>query len=132
MKKTMNILDRFKNKPNNDAAREPSHGAVDIALMDRPSEPGGLRGEDSMPASQVTQAMHTSSDSPLAGESSIISEAAPTEVAAEYNDGLRSSNTASEASLGGLPLIGHHSVRDQQRILFGVVSLGCCWSRCWH
>jgi twitching motility protein PilJ len=69
--------------------------------------------------------MHTISDPTLSSESSIISEAAPTEIAADYGDGRRSvGEAASEPVPGGLPLIGNRPVREQQRILFGLVALG--------
>ena len=57
------------------------------------------------------------------GDSSIISEAAPSELAAEFGE-TRMAGELDEASASGLPLIGHWSTARQQRVLLALFGAG--------
>jgi twitching motility protein PilJ len=59
----------------------------------------------------------------LTGESSILSEALPSEVGGEYTE-TRLPGEGETVAGSGLPLIGHLPLAQQQRTLFGVVALG--------
>jgi twitching motility protein PilJ len=57
------------------------------------------------------------------GDSSIISEAAPSELAAEFGE-TRMAGELDEAPASGLPLIGHWSTARQQRVLLALFGAG--------
>jgi twitching motility protein PilJ len=57
------------------------------------------------------------------GDSSIISEAAPSELAAEFGE-TRMAGDLDDASASGLPLIGHWSTARQQRVLLALFGAG--------
>ncbi len=59
------------------------------------------------------------------GDSSIISEAAPSEMAAEYNETRLQADADEMAALGtGLPVIGHWPAARQQRLLLALFGAG--------
>ncbi len=59
-----------------------------------------------------------------AADSSIISEAAPTEIPAGYGDAAVAAGAGAAAVGSGLPLIGHRTLAGQQRILAWMVIAG--------
>src|SRR5262245_22898082 len=73
-------------------------------------------------ATTVTLDMHPS-QATRAISTSIIPEAAPSELAHDFNES-RPQTSASPVMVAALPLIGKKTVPEQQRILGGVVLLG--------
>jgi twitching motility protein PilJ len=72
-------------------------------------------------ASTVTLDMHPS-QATKGISTSIISEAAPSELAADFNESRP--HSAAPMAMSALPIIGNKTVPEQQRILGGVVLLG--------
>jgi len=72
-------------------------------------------------ASTVSLDMHPSQATRQIS-TSIISEAAPSELAADFNESRP--QPSAPVAVASLPLIGSKTVPEQQRILFGVVMLG--------
>ncbi|HTP74529.1 MAG TPA: methyl-accepting chemotaxis protein [Burkholderiaceae bacterium] len=72
-------------------------------------------------ASTVSLDMHPSQATRQIS-TSIISEAAPSELAADFNESRP--QQAAPAAVVALPLIGNKTAPEQQRILFGIVLLG--------
>ena len=74
----------------------------------------------------ATVSLDLSATQPVSsGDSSIISEAAPSEMAEFSETRLQGAEAGIAATAGtGLPLIGNRPVREQQRVLFGVVLVG--------
>jgi twitching motility protein PilJ len=112
----MNLLDRMKGK-----ARGKTDGST--ATLDdvedygepNPAEATIRLGPGTLPAHEPT---HADSDS------SIISEAAPSELAAEYGETRLPGDGGDAAGGSGLPIIGHWPAARQQRALLAVFALG--------
>lgn len=96
-----------------------------------PEGPATLEGEAPPPANPMEATVHlgpgmTGQDRPGSPQpdSSIISEAAPSELAAEYAE-PRVANEAEDTVIGsGLPVIGHLPAARQQRLLLSVFGAG--------
>ncbi|MFN0182954.1 MAG: methyl-accepting chemotaxis protein [Aquabacterium sp.] len=112
----MGLLDRFKNKPWGKRGAEPVAGFDELqAAADDAA---------TMATTGVTLDMNALRH---AADSSIISEAAPSEMAPEFVESrLRLPETPAAAAPTGaaLPLIGHLPAQQQQRLLGGTVVVG--------
>ena len=116
----MSFMDRIKGKPRHGEAYRsvPPVPFEQVALSEPPMEqtirldPG--------------RATLVPEDSRSAADSSIISEATPSELSPEFNEARLDSTSAaaSEAGGTGLPLIGGLSVGTQQRLLLALVAAG--------
>ena len=116
----MSFLDKFKDK---DRGTRRAHDGDESPFdeMLSPAAEGRVMGGSGSAA--MTLDMNTGA---YAGESSIISEVAPSEVAAEFLDTrLPGAEAASVATAGtGLPLIGQLPLAQQQRLLIGLIAVG--------
>ncbi len=119
----MGFIDRFKAK-SRDAGLGVERPASDFSheATVAPAIPDIDMSTDLGGTSTINQ--HASSG--MAGDSSIISEAAPSEMAADFGD-TRIQGQANEtdaAASAALPLIGERPLEQQQRILFVMVGIG--------
>jgi twitching motility protein PilJ len=122
----MSFLDKFKTKGRDGSKRDHDD---DIGSMFDEVVP--VQPEDMVVAGAgnggVTLDMNNHAAMPLAttltGESSILSEAMPSEVGGDYTE-TRLPGDGEVAAGSGLPMIGHLPLAQQQRALFGVVALG--------
>jgi len=60
----------------------------------------------------------------VGGDSSIISESAPSDVPSDFTDTRLQGEAAADTRGSGLPLIGHLATGDQQRVLGGMLFVG--------
>src|SRR5688500_17735393 len=60
----------------------------------------------------------------VGGDSSIISESAPSDVPSDFTDTRLQGETAADTRGSALPLIGHLATGDQQRVLAGMLFVG--------
>ena len=120
----MGLLDRFKRKSwGKDGSGEPVGGFDELqAAADSSDDVTTVR------PSGVTLDMNALRGS---ADSSIISESAPSEMAADFMesrlrgvDAAATSSVAAAAAGVGLPLIGHLPAQQQQRVLGGLVVVG--------
>ncbi len=115
----MGFIDRFKSRGAHD---EPADAALTAPFEDdTPSLPGIDDEIDTRAADRA--AMTTLAQSP---DSSIISEAAPSEMGTGFGDtrALAEDRPVPAPLPAGLPFIGNQPVAMQQRILFGMVVFG--------
>ncbi|EHR73035.1 methyl-accepting chemotaxis protein [Burkholderiales bacterium JOSHI_001] len=112
----MAFLDRFKGKAQDDAGATTRSGPSTFDELDAMPGDEGARGHGAMdmnlsalPATAV-------------GDTSIIAEAAPSELAPEFDETrLPGSEAMAGAAVSALPLIGKRPLEQQQRILFVTV-----------
>jgi len=71
----------------------------------------------------ITQQLSRAHDTTRAQDSSIITEAAPSEIADFSETRIQAGDAANDTG-SGLPLIGHRPVGDQQKVLGGLVVVG--------
>jgi twitching motility protein PilJ len=111
----MGFMERFK-------AKGRGNGGVataELSPFDEMVVPQGAE-RSNAGASTVTLDMHASPTKQIS--TSIISEAAPSELAADFNESRP--QAASPMAAAALPIIGNKTVPEQQRILGGVVLMG--------
>jgi twitching motility protein PilJ len=113
----MSFLNKIKGLGRKDSAE------MDTLEQDRFDEPEG-RGGLPLPAAGGAATLDMAAMQQTAQmDSSIITEAAPSEMA-EYGEARGAGAQAQAAAAGGLPLIGSRPVAEQQRILFILVLFG--------
>jgi twitching motility protein PilJ len=108
----MGFIDRFKSKTQDDDALPIGTGVAALAV------PPGAEVSLGEPTHAQGGVPHTVADS------SLISEAAPSQVPAEFPDTRAMESALVARAARPLPLIGDKPVALQQRILFGLVGLG--------
>lgn len=130
----MSFLDKFKTKGRDGNKRDNDDDIGSMFDEVVPVQPedlvvagaGASRGNGGVTL-DMNMNMNNSHATPLpttlTGESSILSEALPSEVGGEYTE-TRLPGEGEAVSGSGLPLIGHLPLAQQQRSLFGVVALG--------
>ena len=110
----MGFMERFKAKSRGNGA------TAELSPFDEMVVPHGAE-RSNAGASTVTLDMHASPTRQIS--TSIISEAAPSELAPDFNES-RPQSAMSPMVAAALPIIGNKTVPEQQRILGGVVLLG--------
>jgi len=116
----MSFFDKFKNK-----SRDNKRNATDDDIGSMFDEVVPVQADDIMVAGARGGAMTLDMSRPSQGattqtnESSILSEALPSEVGAEHNE-MQLPGAGESAAQTGLPLIGHLPLEQQRRTLFGV------------
>ncbi len=127
----MSFLDKFKTKGRDGSKRDQDDDIGSMFDEVVPVQPedlvvaGAGRGNDGVTLDMNMNNSHATPPQPttLTGESSILSEALPSEVGGEYTETRLPGDGEVEAG-SGLPMIGHLPLAQQQRTLFGVVALG--------
>jgi twitching motility protein PilJ len=112
----MSILDKFAGSP-----RKTEDLSAALPDIDQTPPPPVNPMEETMrlgPGSVLPEAMNSRLDS------SIISEAAPSELAAEFSETRMPGEVDDMAAASGLPLIGGWATGRQQRVLFGMFIVG--------
>ena len=113
----MSFLNKIKGLGRKDAD-------MDTLEQDRFDEPGGRDVDLPLPGAGGTVALDVSSLQQTAQmDSSIITEAAPSEMA-DFTEARNAGPETLSAASGGLPVIGARPLGEQQRILGGLVLLG--------
>jgi twitching motility protein PilJ len=113
----MSFLNKIKGLGRKDAD-------MDTLEQDRFDEPGGRDVDLPLPGAGGTVALDVSSLQQTAQmDSSIITEAAPSEMA-DFTEARNAGPETLSAASGGLPMIGARPLGEQQRILGGLVLLG--------
>ncbi len=112
----MGFMERFKAKGRGNGGI----ATAELSPFDEMVVPHGAE-RSNAGASTVTLDMHASPTKQIS--TSIISEAAPSELAPDFNES-RPQSAASPLVAAALPIIGNKTVPEQQRILGGVVLLG--------
>src|SRR5262249_31104833 len=115
----MGFMERFKSKGRGNGGV----ATAELSPFDEMVVPHGAGASDrgANGASTVTLDMHPS-QATKAISTSIISEAAPSELAADFNESRP--HNAAPMAVAALPIIGNKTVPEQQRILGGIVLLG--------
>ncbi len=111
----MSFLDKIKSfgKGRDSNELDDNHLPLDdVMTLDRPMDVGATEATEAPPA-RTTAHM----------DSSIITEAAPSEIA-DFSETRLPAGMGDEAAATGLPLIGKQPVPTQQRILLGLVIVG--------
>src|SRR5512134_1393001 len=111
----MGFMERFKAKGRGNGVATAELSPFDEMVVPQGAERGNAG------ANTVTLDMHASPTRQIS--TSIISEAAPSELAADFNES-RPQPALSPMATATLPIIGSKTVPEQQRILGGVVLLG--------
>jgi twitching motility protein PilJ len=117
----MSFLDKFKNKGWGNRSDTQSDSPFD-EVMAAPADLAVMPHPDGSATLDMNAATlpHTA-----APDSSIISEAAPSEMAGDFTETRLQAGQAAAAAVGsGLPLIGRQPVVQQQRTLAGMVGFG--------
>jgi twitching motility protein PilJ len=116
----MGFIDRFKSRPGADGSVAlDAQSIFDNRLLDETPrvDPSANEPGPSTLSMQPAQV--------IAGDSSIISESAPSETAGDFGDTRAQPDRAeNDAPASALPLIGGRPVAQQQRILFLLLGLG--------
>lgn len=116
----MGFMDRFKKREQRDGVGED----VEELSFDE------IEAGDDLHAAAATAGTGTlglATVMPLArvgGDSSIISESAPSDVPSDFTDTRVQGEAAPDTRGSGLPLIGHLAANDQQRLLGGLMFVG--------
>jgi twitching motility protein PilJ len=112
----MSFVDRFKRR-----------GGKSDGADDSPFDEAFAGGDEMLAVGgDATVALDTAAlqTTALAGDSSIISEAAPSELPNDFSESRIDAARAAAGAGAGLPLIGHLGIGDQQRLLGVVLGLG--------
>jgi twitching motility protein PilJ len=115
----MGFMERFKAKGRGNGGAAAELSPFDEMVVAQSSAAADRAGNSH--ASTVSLDMHPSQATRQIS-TSIISEAAPSELAVDFNESRP--QPSAPAAVAALPLIGSKTVPEQQRILFGVVMLG--------
>jgi twitching motility protein PilJ len=118
----MGLLDRFTGKGKEQPEPTPSR-AGPSTFDEIEASPAEDLSAAAQPQGSVTLDMNAL---PTAtGDTSIISEAAPSELAPEFDETrVQSPELAAAAAVSPLPFIGHQPIERQQRTLFVLVAMG--------
>ena len=121
----MSFLDKFKKNARHDAKARDDDIASIFDEVAPASADDALLLQPSSRASSLTLDMNAATQSPsLAADSSILSEALPSEAAGEFTETRVPGSGGDGAAGSGLPLIGGRPLVEQQRILSLVVASG--------
>ena len=115
----MGFMDRFKRRDQRDGIGE----EVEALSFDEIEAGDELRAAAAT-AGTGTLGLATVMPMALGGDSSIISESAPSDVPSDFTDTRLQGDALPDTRGSGLPLIGHLAAGDQQRILGGVLFVG--------
>jgi twitching motility protein PilJ len=117
----MGFMERFKAKGRGNGGA----ATAELSPFDEMVIPHGRSAAEraSNGASTVTLDMHNTGQATKQISTSIISEAAPSELAPDFNES-RPQSSATPVMAVALPIIGNKTVPEQQRILGGIVLLG--------